>query len=302
MPLVEVLTTSKSHTTPGWAYVPETSIRSSQTTKSSTGRKRNIREPGGRGANLTSRQNHAIIRHLAELDRENHRENVHIAVPVRKDAVQRDNGRTARPKTTSNVRRILQSQKTFKNYLDDEEAALSHQASVSGTGSRPTGIVGGGAATVVSKVAKVAARRSVTPITKLKEKEKEKEKEKADANETEPKTDPVPKTEDADAMQLDTPVPEPIKGIIKTTHDSDPLLKSYIPLPPSDRLMAALLAEPALTYNAARARPSSSGKPPRYFCTICGYWGKIKCRNCGVRTCGLDCYKVHEDSRCGAFF
>jgi zinc finger HIT domain-containing protein 1 len=132
-------------------------------------------------------------------------------------------------------------------------------------------------------------------------------------NDEEAAAAPKPKQEketgiaDGDAMEIDTPAvaiaePPPVKGLIKTSYDNDPLLKSHLPRPPSDRLMAVLLAEPPLTYNAARARPSASGKPARYFCTICGYWGKIKCRNCGVRTCGLDCYKVHEDSRCGAFF
>jgi zinc finger HIT domain-containing protein 1 len=353
MPLVEILTTSKSHTTPGWAYVPDTSFRSSQATKASAGgRKRGIREPAGRTTNLTSRQNQAIIRHLAELDRENHRENVHIAVPARKDSQKVDHGRPTKSKMTSNVRRILQSQKTFKNHLDDEEAALAHQASM-GVMGRQAGVgasaSGGGvsvapapaatvAGTPVSKVAKTSSgRRSVTPITakpaappvdppvsnrqkRAKTRKslltvtpaestptKEKGQEEA-AKEAAPKTkeeekEENPSTEtadgDDDAMQIDTPV---IKGLIKTTYDNDPLLKSHLPRPPTDRVMAALLAEPPLTYNSARARPSASGKPARYFCTICGYWGKIKCKNCGVRMCGLDCYKVHEDSRCGAFF
>ncbi|QKX58890.1 uncharacterized protein TRUGW13939_06018 [Talaromyces rugulosus] len=352
MPLVEILTTSKSHTTPGWAYVPDTSFRSSQTTKASAGgRKRGIREPAGRTTNLTSRQNQAIIRHLAELDRENHRENLHIAVPARKDSHQRvDHGRPTKSKMTSNVRRILQSQKTFKNHLDDEEAALAHQASI-GVMGRQAGVGASGASTPapaaavagtpVSKVAKASSgRRSVTPITAkpaaappveppvssrqkrartrkslltvtpaestpTTEKGQEEATEEAAPKTKEEEKEENPSTETTaggggdDAMEIDTPV---IKGLIKTTYDNDPLLKSHLPRPPTDRVMAALLAEPPLTYNSARARPSASGKPARYFCTICGYWGKIKCKNCGVRMCGLDCYKVHEDSRCGAFF
>lgn len=313
MPLVEVLGTSRSHATPGWAYVPETALQKSSTTLT-TSRKRGIREPGRTGTDLTSRQNHAIIRHLAELDRENHRDNVHIPVPVRKDAIQRDNGRGARAKTTSNVRRIMQSQKTFKNYLDDEEAALAHSATAGGVGAVPAA----GAAAGVSKVARVAARRSLTPAAAaastatqdtLTERQKRAIARKAPADSTtdtankKRKSEPITTQDpqDADAMQIDAP--EPVqKGLLKTPHDNDHLLKSYIPLPPSDRLMAALLAEPPLRYHAARAAPSATKKPARRFCTICGYWGKIKCKNCGVRTCGLECYKVHEDSRCGAFF
>lgn len=349
MPLVEVLGTSRSHATPGWAYVPDTRgpLHSGNKSSTAAGRKRGIREPGGR-TDLTSRQNHAIIRHLAELDRENHRDNVHVPVPVRKDAVQRDNGRAARAKTTSNVRRIMQSQKTFKNYLDDEEAAMAHQLSAGGAN-----VAGGLAAAAAagpasSKIAKFAATRSATPIpkqevlsdrqkramarkstttttpstsktaTKGKQKWKkaataestaESTTEKPDAAETkEEETEegqPQEKGDDDDdnAMQTDPPEqPIAIKGLIKTPYDNEHLLKSYLPNPPSDTLMAALLAEPPLRYHTARAGQSTSGKPGRSFCTICGYWGKIKCRNCGVRTCGLECYKVHEDSRCGAFF
>ncbi|CRG84596.1 hypothetical protein PISL3812_01859 [Talaromyces islandicus] len=337
MPLVEVLTTSKSHATPGWAYVPDSTFGSSSQATKASGRKRGIREPGGRATNLTSRQNHAIIRHLAELDRENHRENVHIAVPARKDAAPRvDHGRPARAKMTSNVRRILQSQKTFKNHLDDEEAALAHQASIgimgrqAGVGSSAAGApvpAVAVAGTPVAKVAKASGRRSLTPSTAkptppveapMTDRQKRARTRKSLSTIT-PATEtgkedaaaaPKPEEEeneketnaaDGDAMEIDS-TPAVVKGLIKTAYDNDPLLKSHLPRPPSDRLMAALLAEPPLTYNAARARPSASGKPARYFCTICGYWGKIKCRNCGVRTCGLDCYKVHEDSRCGAFF
>lgn len=321
MPLVEVLGTSRSHATPGWAYVPEAAVQKSSTTLT-TSRKRGIREPGRSGTDLTSRQNHAIIRHLAELDRENHRDNVHIPVPVRKDAIQRDNGRGARAKTTSNVRRIMQSQKTFKNYLDDEEAALAHSTTTGGAVAAPV------VATGVSKVARIAARRSLTPAaaaasTAIQDALTERQKRAltrkttsdtaTDTPTATKKHKPEQKTttttttttnedlQQGEAMDLDNP--EPIqKGLLKTPHDNDHLLKSYIPLPPSDRLMAALLAEPPLRYHAARAAPSATNKPARQFCTICGYWGKIKCKNCGVRTCGLECYKVHEDSRCGAFF
>lgn len=315
MPLVEVLGTSRSHATPGWAYVPETALQKSSTTLT-TSRKRGIREPGRSGTDLTSRQNHAIIRHLAELDRENHRDNVHIPVPVRKDAIQRDNGRGARAKTTSNVRRILQSQKTFKNYLDDEEAALAHSStSVVGTAAAVIPAAGAG----VSKVARAAARRSLTPaaVAATQDGLTERQKRALARKPTSDTTTDTPATkkqksaqttttttnndQDGEAMDLDAPEPSQ-QGLLKTPYDNDHLLKSYIPLPPSDRLMAALLAEPPLRYHAARAAPSAMNKPARQFCTICGYWGKIKCKNCGVRTCGLECYKVHEDSRCGAFF
>jgi zinc finger HIT domain-containing protein 1 len=90
MPQIEALSTTASHATPGWTYVPDTGIDPAKAaTKPAAGRKRGInREAGGR-ADLTSRQTTAIVRHLAKLDRENHKD-VHIPVPVKhKDAAGR---------------------------------------------------------------------------------------------------------------------------------------------------------------------------------------------------------------------
>lgn len=103
MPLVEVLpNTGTSHVTPGWAYVPDPLFAASSSapaavsasSNTTVSRKRGIRGPaagsgrggggtGGRGGDLTARQQTAILRHLAELDRENHRD-AQIPVPVRK--------------------------------------------------------------------------------------------------------------------------------------------------------------------------------------------------------------------------
>jgi zinc finger HIT domain-containing protein 1 len=82
---IEVLPSTSSHVTPGWTYVPDRGFNPSQAAITPTiGRKRGIRD-GGR-TDLSSRQSNAIIRHLAELDRENHRD-VHIPISVKqKDA------------------------------------------------------------------------------------------------------------------------------------------------------------------------------------------------------------------------
>ncbi|EHY58011.1 hypothetical protein ABEF92_003065 [Exophiala dermatitidis] len=90
--------------------------------------------------------------------------------------------------------------------------------------------------------------------------------------------------------------------------DCDPLLRTRdVPKMPSERVMQALLAEPPLSYTAARAKPLEDGggsagsglllpKPPRWFCAICGYWGKSRCKyGCGERVCGLlECWRAHE--------
>ena len=93
-----------------------------------------------------------------------------------------------------------------------------------------------------------------------------------------------------------------------------PLLRSNPHLnlkPPSQHLLQTLLSEPPLSYSASRAQPLEdsnpnnnttaersmrlTSKPPRHFCSICGYWGKVKCNRCGERTCGLlECWRGHE--------
>lgn len=86
---VELLPSSSAHLTPGWTYVPDRSFNPAQAALTpAVGRKRGIRDPGGRG-DLSSRENTAILRHLGELDRENHRD-IQIAIPVKqKDAAGR---------------------------------------------------------------------------------------------------------------------------------------------------------------------------------------------------------------------
>ncbi|CEL05436.1 hypothetical protein ASPCAL06554 [Aspergillus calidoustus] len=287
---VEVVpNTTTSHATPGWTYVPDKGFDPAKAAIApSLGRKRGIRDPAR--TDVSSRQTNAIVRHLAELDRENHRD-VAISVPARqlKDAA----GRGTRTKTTSNVRRILQSQKTFRNYLDDEEAALA-QAASSTTGSTASQRL------PLNKITKPSSsRRSSTPATTPRPDPATARLKK----DLPPPASQKPSADDNTSSNNQEHDPQdPGNGLIKSQHDNDPLLKSYIPTAPSERIMRALLSEPPLTYNASRAGPPITGKSARKFCCICGYWGKIRCRNCHQRTCGIECYKVHEDSRCGAFF
>ncbi|KAL4895105.1 hypothetical protein BDV59DRAFT_200357 [Aspergillus ambiguus] len=289
---VELLPSGSSHVTPGWTYVADRGFDPAKAAITpAIGRKRGIRDPGR--ADLSSRQNNAIVRHLAELDRENHRD-VLIPIPAKqKDA----SGRGTRGKVTSNVRRILQSQKTFRNYLDDEEAALA-QAAAQAPAQRPA------ANRVTKPLPPSSLRRSATPKPGTKQQQ---QKRSISARTSMPNVsaEQTPSREPPQEQQLEGEEQKTTlqkEGLIKTEHDDDPLLRSYIPSAPSERIMQALLAEPPLTYNASRAGPPIMPKAPRHFCCMCGYWGKIRCKNCHLRTCGLDCYKLHEDSRCGAFF
>jgi len=81
--------------------------------------------------------------------------------------------------------------------------------------------------------------------------------------------------------------------------DTDPLLASSpsaVPPMPTDRIMQILTSEPPLTFSAARATTLDADKrpPPRRFCGICGYWGKVKCKKCEEWTCGaMECWREH---------
>lgn len=297
---VEILPDSSTAATPGWTYVADRGFDPAKAAMApALGRKRGIRD-AGKGGDISSRRANAIVRHIAELDRENQRD-VHIPVPVKQ--AKEAGARGTRTKTTSNVRRILQSQKTFRNHLDDEEAAIAAgtgggMGSISVQAPRPTSAAvppktsGAAKGSKASAVA-AASRRSSTPAMQHK---------RGSALGTAAST-PTPASSQPETMDVGVEDQSGRKPkLLKTEHDNDPLLCSYAPTMPSDRIMQLLLAEPPLSYNASRAGPPMSTQLPRYFCCMCGYWGKIRCKSCHLRTCGLDCYRVHEDSRCGAFF
>ncbi|KAJ5168737.1 uncharacterized protein N7482_004331 [Penicillium canariense] len=291
---VELLANSSSHATPGYTYVADRGFDPAKAAMApALGRKRGIHH-AGKGGDISSRRANAIVRHLAELDRENQRD---VQIPVPAKPAKEAGARVSRTKTTSNVRRILVSQKTFRNHLDDEEAAI---AAGGGGLSVPQGGAAAGPAVpsrAKAAVAAQAARRSLTPASNAAARKKRTLTVATTSTPT-----PAPSQPDTTDAEAEEPTSERKHKLIKTEHDDDPLLRSYAPTMPSDRIMQRLLAEPALSYNASRAGPPISTQLPRAFCCMCGYWGKIRCKSCHLRTCGLECYKVHEDSRCGAFF
>jgi len=50
---------------------------------------------------------------------------------------------------------------------------------------------------------------------------------------------------------------------------------------------------------AAAARPSV--KPPRKFCSVCGFIGHYSCIRCGMRFCSVKCNDNHKETRCMKF-
>ncbi|KLO13045.1 hypothetical protein SCHPADRAFT_915388 [Schizopora paradoxa] len=39
-------------------------------------------------------------------------------------------------------------------------------------------------------------------------------------------------------------------------------------------------------------------EPARLLCTVCGYWGRYKCRRCTMSYCDKNCEEVHNETRC----
>ncbi|KAF2634071.1 hypothetical protein P280DRAFT_37163 [Massarina eburnea CBS 473.64] len=115
MPHVEVLPNSAAHIAPGWTYVVDTGYDPSKVALNPKNKKRAAAQPRvPRGENeLSSRQQLAIARRIAELNRDND-PSKSIEIP----------GKAAVPKT-QNARRIIQYQRQIKHWLDDEEAQLA---------------------------------------------------------------------------------------------------------------------------------------------------------------------------------
>ena len=115
MPHVEVLPNSAAAVAPGWTYVVDTGYDPSKVALNPKNKKRAAAYPGGlRNDNeLSARQQTAIARRIAELDRDNDPKQV-ITIP----------SKTSVPKT-QNARRIIQYQRQIKHWLDEEEALIA---------------------------------------------------------------------------------------------------------------------------------------------------------------------------------
>jgi len=250
------LASAKTTLAPGWAYVPDTSVPSSAALQPG-GRKRARNAPSGPSiGDLTARQEARIRKEVEALQRDGNKDNT-IPIPVRP-------GRKAQGKTGT-VRKILQSQKTFANHLDDFLAFQQTEAT---------------AAAASANSRRANPNKNTTPITQDPE-----DTPMTDANAAAANTSPS------------TLLPPPYRPP-PPSHpgDNDPLLMSRVPEPPSDQEIRALLAHPPLTYLEARGRWEERGRPSaRVFCEVCGYWGRVRCMKCGTRVCALDCLDTHRE-------
>ncbi|KAF7542439.1 hypothetical protein G7Z17_g11578 [Cylindrodendrum hubeiense] len=248
------LASAKTTAAPGWAYVPDTSVNRS----APANRKRARNVPGLSIGDQTVRQETKRRKEAEALDRDGGRDNT-IPLPVK-------SGR-AQGKHTPNVRKILQSQKTFGNYLDDFLALQALTESNTAASSRSN------AAGANNK--KAAPNKRDTPSSSRQ---------------------PAPE-EDTQMLDADLPplLPPPYKILPPDDQaDSDPLLVSRVPEMPSDEELRKLLARPPLNYGEATGDWNEK-YPVRVFCEVCGYWGRVRCMKCGTRVCALDCLEAHRE-------
>ncbi|MCJ1386994.1 hypothetical protein MMC17_010123 [Xylographa soralifera] len=269
MPTIEVLPNSTSISAPGWTYVPDTGYDPSKAPIQAGPRKRNARIAGTSGGDTTARQNNAILKRLADLDKDNSKD-VHISIPHK----QKEAGGRASKGKTAGTRKILGAQKTFANYIADEEASAALEP-------QPV-------AALKSRVSNMTPKRTASTLSR------------EASSSTAPQS--VGGLSLHESRHVNTNSVVPLSGFAGNDAADARLLQSSVPAIPSDSLLEALATAQPLYYNAARAAPSSSGKPQRHFCEFCGYWGQIKCIKCGARVCGLVCKKAHDEERCQKYF
>lgn len=272
MPRIEVLPNTSTVSAPGWAYVAVSAdgyLDPSKAPIIPSGARSRAKAAGlnaaADSAASTTRQQAATLKRIAELDRDGSSGKdipVPSVAPFALETSTTSSTGTARTTgKTAATRKILSSAKTFANYLADEEAAraLAEQAAQQHASA--------------SSARSHAKRKSISTAV-------DRDVIMTDAVEDE--------HDDDDSHALDASTP----------NDADQgearLLAVKTISPPTQAEIDALLATPALPYNAARAAPpDGKGPPVRTFCEICGYWGRVRCVKCGARVCGLDCKDQH---------
>lgn len=326
---------AKTTNAPGWAYVPDTGATATPSQSVSAVHlhvnrnkraARNANQAAGSTANvqkgISARRDAKIQKELDELQRDNFggRDG---QVPIPSGGRDKDGKIRGH---TPNVRKILASQKTFANHLDDFEAwtrtqseapVRSQAQSLEGTPA-PSGPSAGGSRRPAAAAAAAATKKAVVPSSKGKT---------AAGGSKKSATPASTPTADADVAMTDAPPPPaPTSGAADQqpepaatappaeaeseiltpctrfqpppcAGDADPLLESWLPPLPADEELRELLRAPPLNYNQARGAWAEDDRryPARQFCEACGYWGRVRCMKCGARVCALDCLDVHRE-------
>ncbi|KAK3054912.1 hypothetical protein LTR09_004070 [Extremus antarcticus] len=267
-PHIEELPITQSRQAPGFAWVavaapPEDPSKNWGTSNRKRARAAATGQTDSQKEALSARQQRETERKIRELNSDNSKD-VQIPIP-KKEA---GGGGGARAGKTTNTKKILASGKTFAHYLDDEEAEIAR------TGRRD------GEAEVVPAAVQ-QQRASKTPLARRRPRE-----ESSMSGSPAPFKPASSYAPPSDAMDIDP-------------GEDDDVVASM----PSQANIEALLNMPPLTYNQARsAPPPTNAPPPRKFCEVCGYFGRVKCMKCGAMTCSVMCKDTHDDQRCQKFY
>ncbi|KAH9909041.1 hypothetical protein F4778DRAFT_715030 [Xylariomycetidae sp. FL2044] len=294
------LASTKTTNAPGWAYVPDTTNTTASSSvhrhpSASTSISRNKRAARNTGAGLSNadistRQEAKIRRELEALDRDNLRADVSIPVPAKKGG---GAAAAAAKKHTSNVRRILQSQKTFRNHLDDFLALGGEN-----TTSASAGAGAGGSSTTTTTAIQQSTASTITATTTTRVKQEDQD--------PEPTADSIPTTTTTTTTTQQQQVPSSSPQPHSHPQDANPLLQSRVPPAPTAHELRALTTAAAahpLSYLEAGAGWGDEDRryPTRRFCEVCGYWGRVRCGKCGARVCALDCLEAHREECVGRY-
>jgi len=277
MPHIELLPNQTSAPAPGWAYVPESYYTDPSKTAINPSGARARHKSGAAlaassGSDLSARQQTAIQRRLAELDRD---------APTKEVSIPKAAGGGGK---TQGTRKILGSMKGWRNWLDDEEAMVAMAVKEGGYGSHGHAQThgqgsGSGMSTPVDGKKAKGKRESLAAAGEL----------SAEVG-----------TPDANAAVPNKAVTQDVQMV--DAENCEPLLQVQMLGQLSPERLESLLSAPPLSYNAVRAAPlDPDSPPPRQFCELCGYWGRVRCMKCGARICGLDC-KVMHDAECSRRF
>ncbi|KAK2589718.1 hypothetical protein QQS21_012600 [Conoideocrella luteorostrata] len=249
------LASARTTSAPGWAYVPDTTIGPGSAGIQPANRKRARHQTGGGPSlsDLTARQEAKIRKEVEALEKDGSRDNT-IPFPVK-------TGRAQATKFTPNVRKVMQSQKTFANHLDDYLAlqALAESNSATASNKRP----GGNKKDNVALTSKPASASEDVIMS------------------------------EAGSLPALLP-PSYDEPPVAHPGDNDALLVSRVPEMPSDDELRKLLAQPPLPYLDALGNWDDK-YPRRVFCEVCGYWGRVRCLKCGTRVCALNCLETHRE-------
>ncbi|GAB7361282.1 hypothetical protein MBLNU230_g1342t1 [Neophaeotheca triangularis] len=280
-PKIEELPQTTSRQAPGFAWITTTTTGESQSTATAN-KKRARNATSGQTEQareaLSAKQQREIERRIRDLNSDNARAG---EVTVPKSAGGQGGGGGgggARPGKTTNTKKILASGKGFQHHVDDEEAEIALRGRGGGAGG---GGGGGGGEGAAEK--KKEQRASKTPLARRKPAQLLQRQSSAG------RASPAPLAKAPDVSSV------PVIDL----EDDDGGDEALPPLP-SRAEMDALLNAPPLTYNESRsAPPPADAPPPRTFCEICNYWGRLRCLRCGAKTCGsVRCGEVHDAETC----